>query len=134
MGLTIALIAAAIAFTAAAIAMTIAAIKLWRAADSVDKIVRRADEELIPLLQEARVTVKNVDAVAANVREKVDRASRLVVIIEDILTGGAAALAASKAAQTSSIALKSLLEGVKLGLRALRGAPKSIKEVSEDER
>ncbi|MDO8588111.1 MAG: DUF948 domain-containing protein [Armatimonadota bacterium] len=124
MGFTIAAIVAVAVFVMAAVVMTIAAIRLLRAADSANKTIEMMREELIPLLQESRTTLRNVDSATGEFRDKVDRLGRMLVLIEEIIGGGAVVMAASKAAQTSSVAVKGLVETLKLGLRALRGAPK----------
>jgi uncharacterized protein YoxC len=123
-GATIAVIAAAVSFMVAAIVLTIAAAKLWRFADVANDTINTVREEIVPLLRESRATVGKVDAAAANFREKTDKVGRLLVLIEVLIGGGLVAVTASKAAQTSSIALKGLAEALKFGLRALRGAPK----------
>lgn len=123
-GATIAVIAAAVSFVVAAIVLTIAAIKLWRVADAANKTIDEFREEAIPLLHESRAAISKMDAAAANFKEKTDKIGRLVVLVEELIGGGLVAVTASKAAQTSSIALKGLAEALRFGLRALRGAPK----------
>jgi len=123
-GATIAVIAAAVSFIVAAIVLTIAAAKLWRVADAANETINTVREEFIPLLQESRATLGRVDAAAASFKEKTDKVGRLLILIEELIGGGIVAVTASKAAQTSSIALKGLAEAFKFGLRALRGAPK----------
>jgi uncharacterized protein YoxC len=123
-GLVTAIVAAAVALIIAAIVMTVAAVKLWRAADAANEAIDTVRKELVPLLQESRATVRNADDAVASISEKAERIGRLLVVIEELIGGSVVAVAASKAAQSSSVALKGLAEALKFGLRALRGAPK----------
>jgi uncharacterized protein YoxC len=123
-GATVAVIAAAVSFIVAAIVLTIAAIKLWRVTDAANNTIAEVRREIIPLLQESRATLSRVDAAAVNFKDKTDKVGRLLIVVEELIGGGLVAVTASKAAQTSSIALKGLAEVMKFGLRALRGAPK----------
>jgi uncharacterized protein YoxC len=128
-----AVIVAAAAFVVMAIVMIIAAAKLWRAADAANDAISRAREELIPLLRESRETVRNADSVVASANEKLGRVDRILTRIEQLLSGVLVAGAASKAAHSSSVALTGIIEGLKAGLRVLRGAPKQTKEGSGNE-
>lgn len=120
----VAAIAAASVFAAAAVIIAIAAIKLWRAVDSAKETLDLAREELLPLLKEAREAVRNLDQAAVSVKDRSDRLGRLITIVEEVVGGGAFVAAATKAAQGGSSALKAVVEGLKVGLRALRSAPK----------
>lgn len=132
MWLNIATFAAAAALIVAGVALTIAAVKLGRAAKAADETIRELREDLVPLLRESRTTLGNLGAAISTFKDKIDRFGRLVTLIEELIGGGLVTFAASKAAKTSSTAVKGILEVMKVGLRAFRGPSKENEEVSEN--
>lgn len=84
--------------------------------------------ELVPAIRELRQVVSEVDFLAADVKEKVQRIDGVISTVERIADGRVLATAATKALAGSKITAASVIEGVRQGLRTFRSGGQKPRE------
>jgi uncharacterized protein YoxC len=85
-------------------------------------------DEIVPLVEDTRRVLRHTNELVLGARVQVDRVGRVAESVENLVEGKTIVGAAEKAVSSSRTTLLSVLNGVKEGLKSLRGA----KEQSED--
>lgn len=115
---------AAIAWAAVVLALGVLreARKIGQATEDISCMLRAAEEELAPAIRDTRTAINDADRLIVCATETVHRVDRLTGGVEGLLEGSVAGLAANKAVKSASAGLLSVYEGVRQGIRVLRGA------------
>jgi hypothetical protein len=96
--------------------------KVGQATEDLSHLLRAAEEEIVPTVREARTTLSDADRLIVCATETVHRVDRVTGGIEHLLDGSVAGLAASKTVKSASATLLSVYEGLRQGIRILRGS------------
>jgi uncharacterized protein YoxC len=97
--------------------------KISQATEDVSRLLRTAEEELVPAIRDTRTAIGDVDQLIVCATATIHRVDRLTGGVEGLLEGSVAGLAASKTVRSASATLLSVYEGVRQGIRVLRGSP-----------
>ncbi len=100
--------------------------KIGQATEDISCVLRAAEEELRPAIRDTRTAINDVDRLIVCATETVHRVDRLTGGVEGLLEGSVAGLTASKTVRSASATLLSVYEGVRQGIRVLRGSPDEI--------
>lgn len=101
------------------------------AVKELGRSLRDIRDMLQPVADDLRKTINNTDGLVAAARNEVESISRLRGMVERIVEAGNFFQAAEKAVTSSRTTLVSLIQGVKVGLHALKSASSNSKEESE---
>lgn len=126
---SIALFFMGIAFVVLAIALG----RIGRLSDEISRLARTIDEEVGPTARDIRLAVNSVDKLVSRAAETMERIDRVAKEVERLLDVAYVADVAEKVAKTSVSGILSVYEGVKQGIRTLRGTRATAKEVSGNE-
>lgn len=111
---------------AAIIVVTVAVIvlarKFGRVADDVSHLLRTAEEEMIPTAHSIRYAIGDVDRLVVQVTETAGHIDRVAAGAERLIDTAQVATAASNVIKSSAAGLLSVYEGVKQGIKTLRGS------------
>ena len=107
--------------------------QLNRTTREMELTLRAVRTSVVPLAEDVGRTLADVDELLRSSRAQVERVGWLVQSIENLVEGKTVVDAANRAVSSSRTTLVSVLEGVKQGLRILRGSREDIKEDVEDE-
>jgi len=94
---------------------------------------RTTRDAIVPLAEDMRSVLANLDGLISSTRKDVESVGRAVEFIEHFVEGRAISTAAGRAVAASKSTLSAVLEGLKEGLRAIRSKPKEKKEESGNE-
>jgi len=97
--------------------------KIGQATEDVSRLLRTAEGELTPAIRDTRTAINDADRLIVCATETVHRVDRLTGGIEGLLEGSVAGLTGSKTVKSASATLLSVYEGVRQGIRVLRGWP-----------
>jgi len=100
--------------------------KIGQATEDISRLLKTAEDELVPTIRDARTAVKDADRLIVCATETVHRVDRLTGGVEGLLEGSVAGLAASKTVKSASATLLSVYEGVRQGIKILRGSPDEV--------
>lgn len=107
--------------------------RLDTATKEMTETLKAIRENVVPLADDTRRVLINLDTVVTSTRNEVERVGRVVSVVESLFEGKTIVDTASKAVSSSRATFVSALEGLKQGLKALRSAKKESKEESSDE-
>jgi uncharacterized protein YoxC len=96
--------------------------KLGRAGEDLSRVLNTLEGEVTPTIREVRTAVENVDQLVSDVNITVRRVDKLAVGAEGLLHNAIIGSAAANAIKTSTTSIISVYEGVKQGIRTLRGS------------
>jgi predicted Holliday junction resolvase-like endonuclease len=88
---------------------------------------RAARDAVVPLANDTRLAVANLNELVSRTRAQIETVERVTGLVERVLEGRTITDAAEKAVSTSRSTLLAALEGVKEGLKSLRRS-KHVKE------
>jgi hypothetical protein len=103
------------------------------ATDELAQTLKVAREGILPLVEDARHTLGNMDALIISARKEVETVGRITESVERLIEGRTITETAGKVVASSRSTLVSVFEGLKEGLRALRRAKRESEEESHDE-
>lgn len=115
---SIALLLLAVAFVVLAVMVG----KIGRLSVEITKFVEDAREELIPAAAEARSTLANINKLTNRTAEIAECVGRVAEKAECLLDGAYVAEVAGKVVKSSASSLLSVYEGIKQGIKTLRGS------------
>ncbi|MDI6828895.1 MAG: DUF948 domain-containing protein [Armatimonadota bacterium] len=115
---SIALLLLAVAFVVLAVMVG----KIGRLSVEITKFVEDAREELIPAAAEARSTLANINKLTNRTAEIAECVGRVSEKAECLLDGAYVAEVAGKVVKSSASSLLSVYEGIKQGIKTLRGS------------
>ena len=107
--------------------------KIGQMSEDLSHFLKTAEEELSSTTRDARTALDDIDQLVVRVTETVGRIDKLAAGTERLVEGAHIAGAAAKAMRSSTAGLVSVYEGVKQGIRTLRGSQETNKEVTTDE-
>lgn len=107
--------------------------QLGRAVSEIELTLKAVRKDVLPLSNDIRKTLGDVDDLVANIRMQSDRVGRVAQAAEQLLDGRAVTRAAGTAVNMSRNTVVSVLEGLKQGLQVLRGAKSVSKEGTQNE-
>lgn len=99
--------------------------RLGGTAREMEDTLRTVREEVLPLAADLKRVLGNADTVFDSAQAEVERVSRITESIEHLVGGKTVVDAAGKAASTSKATVVSVLEGLRQGLKTLRGKRES---------
>ena len=94
----------------------------------LNRLTKTIDEEIVPVIRDARTTVNDTDRLIASAAETVRRVDRLTGGAEGLIDGSVAGLAANKTVQSASVQVLSVYEGIRRGIRFLRGSSDEVQD------
>jgi len=94
---------------------------IGRATEQLNEFVRKLNAEVVPVVRNATKAIEGIDKLVENVAKSTDRIEKISASIEGLLDTANMASAASKAAKTTAVELASVYEGLKRGIKSLRG-------------
>lgn len=97
--------------------------KIGQATEDVSRLLKTAEDEILPVVRDARTTLNDADRLIVCTTETVHRVDRVTGGIEHLLDGSIAGLATSKTVKSASATLMSVYEGVRQGIKILRRSP-----------
>lgn len=106
--------------------------RLDEATREVASTLRAIRESLVPLADDTRQTLTNVDGLVGELRVEVAQIRQITTSVENLVEGRTIVQGAEKAVTSSRATLVSVLEGIKQGLKVLRSGKKESKEESEN--
>jgi len=107
--------------------------KLGRTAEDLSSFLKTTEQELASTTENLRHAVLDVDRLVTEITCTVSKVERAASGIERIVEGVQAAAAATKIVRSSTGGLVSVYEGVKQGIKSLRGLQETDKEGTENE-
>ncbi|MHB9035948.1 MAG: DUF948 domain-containing protein [Armatimonadota bacterium] len=107
--------------------------RLNSAVRELETTLRVARDEIVPLVEDTRRVLRHTNELVLGARAQVDRVGHVVESVENLVEGKTIVGAAERAVSSSRTTLISVLQGMKEGLKTLRGAAKQSKEESDDE-
>jgi uncharacterized protein YoxC len=96
--------------------------KVGQATDQLNGVLQRVNEEILPLAQNASKTISDMDVLVVNATGTAERINRLAASVESLLDTSNVATTATKVAKSTAAELISVYEGVKRGIKTLRGS------------
>lgn len=96
--------------------------KIGQATEDISRLLKATEDELVPTIRDARTAVNDADRLIVCATETVHRVDRLTGGAEDLLEGSIAGLAANRTVRSASATLLSVYEGVRQGIKILRGS------------
>lgn len=94
--------------------------------------LRAVRENMVPLADDTRQTLANVDGLVGELRKEVAQIRHITTSVENLVEGRTIVEGAERAVTSSRATLVSVLEGIKQGLKALRSPKKESKEESDN--
>lgn len=107
--------------------------QLNRTTREIELTLREMRGSIVPLAEDARRTIADVDELLHSSRMQVERVGWLVQSVQNLIEGRTVVDVANRAVSTSKTTLVSVLEGIKQGLRTLRGSREEVKEDVKNE-
>lgn len=107
--------------------------QLNKAVSEMSETLKAIRKDVVPLSADAKRVLVNTDNLISGARQQVDSIKRVTDLAEQWLDGRNITRAAGAAVSTSRTKVVSALEGLKIGLKALRSAKTDQKEESLDE-
>ena len=107
--------------------------RLDEMARELGETLKSVRESVIPLADESRQTLAEVESYARSARAAAERVQQVGESLERLLEGKTVADAAGKAVTASRVTLVSIVEGVKQALKTFKTAKKEPEEESEDD-
>ncbi|MHB1001419.1 MAG: DUF948 domain-containing protein [Armatimonadota bacterium] len=92
--------------------------KIGKASEDLSRVLTTLDDELAPTLTDVRSAVGNVDKLVADLSQTVKKVDKAAVGVENLIQNASAV----KALKSSTANLISVYEGVKQGIKTLRGS------------
>ena len=130
---SIAVIVVTIAFVALVQGALRQAGKIGQASEDLSHLLRVAEEELIGIRRDARSTLDEIDRLAGKLTDTVERIGKAAAGAQRLLDGVYVVSTAAKAVKSSTAGLLGVYEGVKQGIRILRGSQRTDKGGISDE-
>lgn len=93
---------------------------------------RAARDAMVPLANDTRLAVANLDELVSRARAQVETVERVTGLVERVMEGRTITDAAGKAVSTSRSTLLAALEGLKEGLKSLRRSKQGTEEERTD--
>ena len=126
----------AIVVLAAAMAVSVAALiyialQMYRAQKDISEFIAATRMELIPALRQMQQALSEMDSAAHSMREKLERADKILRTVEHVLDGTTLAVTMSRAFKSSGGTASGVIEGIKEGLRAIRKPAGERKEAGK---
>ena len=126
----------AIVVLAAAMAVSVAALiyialQMYRAQKDISEFIAATRMELIPALRQMQQALGEMDSAAHSMREKLERADKILRTVEHVLDGTTLAVAMSRAFKSSGGTASGVIEGIKEGLKAIRKPAGERKEAGK---
>lgn len=107
--------------------------QLGRAVTEIEQTLKAVRKDVLPLSNDIKRTLGNVDGLVDSLRMQGDRVGRVAQAAEQLLDGRAVTRAAGTAVNMSRNTVVSVLEGLRQGLMVLRGAKSGSKEETHNE-
>jgi len=85
------------------------------------KLAKTVNDDLVPAVTKAASTMSDAGELLAQVSRTVDRVDRVAAVGERLMDSAHVATAATKAVKSTATELISVYEGVKQGIKSLRG-------------
>lgn len=95
--------------------------KVGRVTEEISSLIQTVNAEVIPVVKSASTTLVDIDNLVTQVTKTADRVEKLTGGVERVLDTAHVATAATKAAKSTAAELISVYEGVKRGIKTLRG-------------
>jgi hypothetical protein len=126
----------AIVVLTAAIAVSVAALiyialQMYRAQKDISEFIAATRTELIPALRQMQQALGEMDSAAHSMREKLERADRILRTVERVFDGTTTAIAMSRALKASGGAATGVIMGIREGIKALRQPTGERKEAGK---
>ncbi len=96
--------------------------KMGQATEDISRLLKTTEDELAPAIRDARTAINDADHLIVCATETVHRVDRLTGGIEGLVEGPVAGLAANRTVRSASATLLSVYEGVRQGIKILRGS------------
>ncbi len=130
---TIAIIVVAVGFIALVRGVLGGLGKIVKTSEDASHFLRIAEEELAGTASEVRSAVSDVDRLVLKATETVERIDNVAEIGERLMDGAFVASSVAKTVKSSTATLISVYEGVKQGIRILRGSQETKKGGTSNE-
>jgi len=95
---------------------------LGRTSTEMSELIRKVDKEIMPLTQSASAAIDDIDALVVQVTKTAKKIDKVAGGAERLLDTAHVASAATKAASSAAAEVISVYEGVKRGIKSLRGS------------
>lgn len=95
--------------------------KIGQASEDLSSFLKATEDELAPTIRNARSAVSNIDRLIASVTETAEKIDRIAGGAERLFDGTYVGSTAARAVKSASAGLLSVYEGVRQGIRTLRG-------------
>lgn len=96
--------------------------KAGRSVDEITKLTKTLNEEIVPITRNAASTLESADQLIEEVQQTVNLVNRVAGGAERLVETARMATAASHAVKSSTAGIISVYEGVKQGIKTLRGS------------
>jgi len=107
--------------------------RLDEAARETASTLKAVRDSLAPLVEDARATIARIDALTVETTTEMQRIGRLTGHLEDLVEGKTVSDLVERTAASTRSKVAVLLEGLKEGIKTLRGSKAQTKEESHDE-
>lgn len=119
---SIAILAVAIAFVVLVRSALQVLKKVGRTVDDLSELTSTLNREVVPITQNAASTLEDANKLIREVNQTVELVNRVAGGADRLIETARMATAASQAVKTSTAGLISVYEGVKQGIKTLRGS------------
>lgn len=128
----------AIALVALAIVVLVGGVlreirKIGKASEDLSRLLKTAEESCAELTRDTHTTLNDADKLIVEITDTVEHIDKVAEGTERLLNGALVVSTAAKAIKTSTAGLVSVLEGVKQGIKTLRGSEETNEEGTSDE-
>lgn len=96
--------------------------KVGRATDELSELINTINTEIVPIAKSTTATLEEVDHLIADVTQTVGLVNRVAGGAERLMETAHVASAATQAVKSSTAGIISVYEGVKQGIKTLRGS------------
>lgn len=107
--------------------------KIGQASEDLSRLLRTAEEELAPTMQNARSIASDADQLVIQLTKTAERVDRVAEDAERVVRGTFLTASVVRTLKSSTAGLLSVYEGVKQGIRNLCGSQETDKEEANDE-
>lgn len=129
------MVVAIVLLSATLIALVVGLAFYFRRLDSavreLEDTLKAAKNEIAPLADEIRRVLRHTNELVLDARAQVDRFGGVVESVENLVEGKTIVDAAERAVSSSRTTLKSLIYGIKEGLKSFRSAEEQSEEIDE---
>ena len=96
--------------------------KVGQVSDDLSHFLKVTEDELVPTTRDARSALGGIDKLVVQITETVERVDNVAAGAERLLDASQVASAATSAVKSSAAGILSVYEGVKQGIKTLRGS------------